>query len=459
MKKKKILQFILALSLLILMSGCVLENSQPVTTDSPENVTFTFNVKVIGTRANDNLPAEIISSLRVIMVSIGENGNESLEKNELISNVVVNEDNMLTVRLPQVTPGQKKRLYLLANCENPYLQIKAEGNELSLTDEMTFISDNDGEVFLEKATFIAPKGSYEKNNLAESEGLVTPYTALHKIYLPELAEMKPEYVSKIGENINYTFPERLLLVRAMNKITFEFYNNSGIDLNVTGFSLYDVNANGMTYLLAALDDGISNPVYASFENSGDDVNPAWMKWLAAEADKTNPDGIITGNEWLSNYKMPEEENSVFSFSKTDKEIPESVSDGIFLENGSVTFTSPVYFPETKYITSGGKQEYEISFKVWSKESESASWESVEEFTDEKRTLANLQSLFRNTHVVIKVYFTELPDKSLDMDVDVDHDPYDDVELNPEFGLASWDATTDRDPYDETELNPEFGLQE
>lgn len=47
----------------------------------------------------------------------------------------------------------------------------------------------------------------------------------------------------------------------------------------------------------------------------------------------------------------------------------------------------------------------------------------------------------------------------DLKVNVDVDPWDEGELNPDFGLDDKDAMTDVDPWDESELNPGFGFKE
>lgn len=431
--------------------------------DMPDdgNGSLTLNLKVstAGSRASVDLPAEALSRLRVVVVNKIGQGNsivENVEYNEVFSNLDVDAGNRLALRLHDIKPGHQKRLYLLANAEDPALEVRTvTGLKLDLSDDDIYLRDGTGKSLVEGAIFTAPSGTYMRNNiLPAGSPLLVPMTAIHEIEVPEINNIPSQNLSKLGNDYYYNFPVELYLVRAMNKVSFEFYNTSGMDILISSFSLHQTNSTGDTYLFANLDESVSNPVYESF-TPDDGINPLWMQWLDYEAVKTSPDGVTSGNEWLTNYRLPSASNSVFTFKKSESTVPSSESDGIFMPAATQALTDAVYFPESRYIPQGSEQQkYQVSLIVWKKDNNN--WVKVEGFSDSLKELNNLKSLFRNTNVIIKVTFLNIGLDKYDIEVMVDVDPWDEAELNPSLGKVTWGSITDNDPWDEGELNPGHG---
>lgn len=450
--------------------------SEPVPVDDGQAVSLTFDMRVLGfgsTRVG-GYPAERVSTLRVVIVDLGiDNSGKrvarpTVERNMLLDNVSLAGDvdsglpvGVARLQFPKIRADRRKKIYLLINSEptkQTYLDLRlANGtkiNTLNLDeDNKLFLPDNSGRAPIEDATFVSPQGSYAKNNITSNEELLVPMTAFHTISIPTIEELIEKYPS-IHTNIIYPLPSELYVVRAINKITFEFCNKTysteknfdGIDLLIREWSISEINK--QAYLFGHPGDN-GNLFSGKTSDFYDQVNAPWMQWLKEEAEKTQSPDYKPYYEWMTEYSMPNKVSERYSFRPGTYTGSASTgtakdSDGYVLpapadNTGTMLSTEeyPVYFGESH---SGTPQQYELAFTVWQLTQEQKengeSWNNpytyraISTATSDDNNF-NLQSLFRNTHVVVKVIFSSGLGRP-DMQVDVH--PYGNYELDPVFGL-------------------------
>lgn len=477
---KRILHIVTVVFAACLCASCVYNHipEEPLVPEDGDMVSLSFDMRVLGsglTRAGLQDDAERISTLRIVIVDLGidDSGNTvarpTVERNMLYRELSLagNEEfglpaGVVKLQFPKIHADRRKKIYLLINAEpsrQSYLDMRlADGtkiNSLSLSeDNSLFLPDRNGKVPVEEATFVAPQGSYGKNGIASGEELLVPMTAFHTISIPTVEEVIERYPT-IHTNIIYPLPSELYVVRAVNKITFEFSNETysaendfeGIDLLVREWSISKVNSHA--YLFGhpgsngSLFGGRTSDYYYQ-------VNAPWMQWLKSEAENSQRPDYRPYYKWLTEYSLPSVSSAQtytyrpgYYSGAAAAGTPED-GDGYVLPapSGSAgtslsTEDTPVYFGESH---SGNPQRYELAFTVWQRTKEQKekgeSWNnaytyravSSVEFDPEG---FSLQSLFRNTHVVVKVAFRSGLGRP-DMEVDVH--PYGSYELDPGFGL-------------------------
>lgn len=146
----------------------------------------------------------------------------------------------------------------------------------------------------------------------------------------------------------------------------------------------------------------------------------------------------TQYQWLTDYEMPQpeegEEDGDFAYSFSKAIEVSSLKAG-----EEAKFTTPVYLPESDGTLAQGKdaslklQEYEVTIHTEEGfDEETTAPDSPKVARSYTATLPNLASLFRNTHVKVKVNFKNLSEAELELEVDVE--PYWEVVLDPVFGL-------------------------
>lgn len=245
-------------------------------------------------------------------------------------------------------------------------------------------------------------------------------------------------------------PSELYVVRAINKITFEFCNKTfsngfeGIDLLVREWSISKINDRAYMFGHPGENKHLCTGKTWKWDLENQ-VNAPWMQWLKEEAERTQPPTSSTSAyQWLTKYYMPD--NSVsetYSFRPGTYEgdawtgTPKD-GDGYFLpaptsvdEVTSLdTENDPVYFGESNW---GNPQQYELAFTVWQRtEEDGGSWKNPYTYravSDDSKF--NIQSLFRSTHLVVKVTFLSGMGRP---DFEIDVHPYGSYELDPVFGL-------------------------
>lgn len=279
-------------------------------------------------------------------------------------------------RIFKVTRNETKKIYLIANEENASTDLHEQLETLT-TGNTTFASIVDNFVFI------------------------------------------PDYKNPIPMSSVYDFPvkaENLVerefyLVRAATKFAFRFTNKRKSKVSIDAIHISDIA--GATYLIPHKRE----PLFVSF----DDESLYWINWLKKVADESqqSPDDVELADKrgWIQAYDIPSETSHQEVTVNGPLEVPSMTGD----QPGKAVF--PVfYLPESKKLKAGsatyGEQEYTLKLDMSENGKELS-------FT---KTFPNLKALFRNTHVLVDITFTEKDE------VKVQVVPYAEVILEPEFGL-------------------------
>ena len=229
----------------------------------------------------------------------------------------------------------------------------------------------------------------------------------------------PDYTTPIPMSSVYDVPvnaeslveRQFYLVRAATKFTFRFTSKRKSEVSVDAIRISRVAA--LTYLM---------PHKQNMFMSFDDISLYWIDWLKKVADESQQSlGDVTLADrrgWIRDYDIPlgqiQQEVTVHG----PLIIPHMTGE----QPGTSVF--PVfYLPESKNLKIGenvyGVQEYTLMLDM------SENGKKLPLYT---QLFPNLKALFRNTHVLVDVMFTEKDD------IKVQVIPYGEVTLKPEFGL-------------------------
>lgn len=279
-------------------------------------------------------------------------------------------------RIFKVTRNETKKIYLIANEENASTDLHEQLETLT-TGNTTFASIVDNFVFIPDY----------KNPIPMSSVYDVPVKA---------------------ENL---VEREFYLVRAATKFAFRFTNKRKSKVSIDAIHISDIA--GATYLIPHKRE----PLFMSF----DDESLYWINWLKKVADESqqSPDDVELADKrgWIQAYDIPSETSHQEVTVNGPLEVPSMTGD----QPGKAVF--PVfYLPESKKLKAGsatyGEQEYTLKLDMSENGKELS-------FT---RTFPNLKALFRNTHVLVDITFTEKDE------VKVQVVPYAEVILEPEFGL-------------------------
>lgn len=279
-------------------------------------------------------------------------------------------------RIFKVTRNETKKIYLIANEENVSTDLHEQLETLT-TGNTTFASIVDNFVFIPDY----------KNPIPMSSVYDVPVKA---------------------ENL---VEREFYLVRAATKFAFRFTNKRKSKVSIDAIHISDIA--GATYLIPHKRE----PLFMSF----DDESLYWINWLKKVADESqqSPDDVELADKrgWIQTYDIPSETSHQEVTVNGPLEVPSMTGD----QPGKAVF--PVfYLPESKKLKAGsatyGEQEYTLKLDMSENGKELS-------FT---KTFPNLKALFRNTHVLVDITFTEKDE------VKVQVVPYAEVILEPEFGL-------------------------
>ena len=279
-------------------------------------------------------------------------------------------------RIFKVTRNETKKIYLIANEENASTDLHEQLETLT-TGNTTFASIVDNFVFIPDY----------KNPIPMSSVYDVPVKA---------------------ENL---VEREFYLVRAATKFAFRFTNKRKSKVSIDAIHISDIA--GATYLIPHKRE----PLFMSF----DDESLYWINWLKKVADESqqSPDDVELADKrgWIQAYDIPSETSHQEVTVNGPLEVPRMTGD----QPGKAVF--PVfYLPESKKLKAGsatyGEQEYTLKLDMSENGKELS-------FT---KTFPNLEALFRNTHVLVDITFTEKDE------VKVQVVPYAEVILEPEFGL-------------------------
>lgn len=409
---------------------CGLSGFVACTDESPElpskeegtPIYLTFQVDVAGASTRGGAPVEDdrVESLRIVIVSkgAGEGAGSNpagamweVEHNTLVSSVGLQRPLEYTFK---VAADSRKKIYLIAN-ENGLTD--AGGTPLDFTDER-FIPDATGKAPVDDYVFDVSKQEYTPSAL--------PMTALYEIEVPPLEEI---------ENGGFAWPNPLYLVRAATKFSFEFTNRSTRkSVTVTDIDINQVITDRM-YLMPHVNKNSENKYWVVEETKTDDnvtytkkVVDDWVEWMGVEAQKSQED---SDNEWLTDYEVPTSTPRTATVPFTSLSMQAAIGTEPY---PSAEAPDAIYLPESKTVKAESDpslkdlQLQEYSITVHTKEQATGGTEEKEK-TYPPQTLPHLASLFRNTHVVVGIVFTDH-----DIECEVDVIPYSEVILDPIFGL-------------------------
>ena len=326
----------------------------------------------VSDRVNDAVdnPVEYMYTLRIVILH--ENG--TVEHNMYIDFGEIPQTECY--RIFKVTRNETKKIYLIANEENASTDLHEQLETLT-TGNTTFASIVDNFVFIPDY----------KNPIPMSSVYDVPVKA---------------------ENL---VEREFYLVRAATKFAFRFTNKRKSKVNIDAIHISDIA--GATYLIPHKRE----PLFMSF----DDESLYWINWLKKVADESqqSPDDVELADKrgWIQAYDIPSETSHQEVTVNGPLEVPSMTGD----QPGKAVF--PVfYLPESKKLKAGsatyGEQEYTLKLDMSENGKELS-------FT---KTFPNLKALFRNTHVLVDITFTEKDE------VKVQVVPYAEVILEPEFGL-------------------------
>ena len=279
-------------------------------------------------------------------------------------------------RIFKVTRNETKKIYLIANEENVSTDLHEQLETLT-TGNTTFASIVDNFVFIPDY----------KNPIPMSSVYDVPVKA---------------------ENL---VEREFYLVRAATKFAFRFTNKRKSKVSIDAIHISDIA--GATYLIPHKRE----PLFMSF----DAASLYWINGLKKVADESqqSPDDVELADKrgWIQAYDIPSETSHQEVTVNGPLEVPSMTGD----QPGKAVF--PVfYLPESKKLKAGsatyGEQEYTLKLDMSENGKELS-------FT---KTFPNLKALFRNTHVLVDITFTEKDE------VKVQVVPYAEVILEPEFGL-------------------------
>ncbi len=328
------------------------------------------------TRASDRVndavdnPVEYMYTLRIVILH--ENG--TVEHNMYIDFGEIPQTECY--RIFKVTRNETKKIYLIANEENASTDLHEQLETLT-TGNTTFASIVDNFVFIPDY----------KNPIPMSSVYDVPVKA---------------------ENL---VEREFYLVRAATKFAFRFTNKRKSKVSIDAIHISDIA--GATYLIPHKRE----PLFMSF----DDESLYWINWLKKVADESqqSPDDVELADRrgWIQAYDIPSETSHQEVTVNGPLEVPSMTGD----QPGKAVFPG-FYLPESKKLKAGsatyGEQEYTLKLDMSENGKELS-------FT---KTFPNLKALFRNTHVLVDITFTEKDE------VKVQVVPYAEVILEPEFGL-------------------------
>lgn len=439
LKHRHIISIGLLLCGLLGFASCTNESFELPREEEEDNSIFlTFHTAVAGasTRADGDAAAdEAIRQLLVVIVSEEPDTPEGMEgeaeTDATTGTKWVVEHNRLvkgaSIGLPltdgytfKVKAGCRKRIYLIAN----YTGLKdTDGSPLDFTNEAFIPESTTGRAEVDDYVFAVGNDVYAY--APETHGI--PMTAMYEIKIPERKEIKGD---------EYELSEKLYIVRAATKMTFNFIHTGSVRNNIT-IKRIEINniAEGKTFLMPHVNKNNSNqywvadtdrktsvPLPIEGESTGTDKD--WIAWMIQEVDKTKDDKNIEQYQWLTDYEVPEGTQHTAFIHEWEEGFPvASVS-----EESTKTF----YLPESRNFTEEDNndlllQKYELTLTT-SEEFGEQNDPIIEERVY-NTTLPQLASLFRNTHAKVNVTF-----KDYDLKVEVALVPYAEVELEPDFGL-------------------------
>lgn len=340
--------------------------------------------------------AEKLRSLRVVIVSEDrdDNGNltgsHTVEVNEIYMSATTLQSDKMTFA---VRDGRKKKIYLLGNVDGAHTIRNAAGEVVNLADPDLYKPTAPGG--------IAPIEECRFTWQAAERPNWIPVTAAYELTIPE-----KEQLTLSDGAYYYGMEEPLYLVRAVTKFSFSYVNETAeigakTYMRLRAWGLSQV-ADGPSYLLAKVADDWAQSTQPATDYATMDLpyTPRWPRWLADEAENSaQPDASPDNYEWMTAYELPQADHkeATYTYDANDYTYNIMPAEGTA---APIPLNTVYYLPESKYVPSGGDQEYQLEFRVleWIDHNDNGR-EAV--YT---ATLPNCRSLFRNTEIKLQVRF-------------------------------------------------------
>ena len=364
----------------LFLTGC---NKAVETGNKDEKAQLYIQVNMVGntlsTKANDEiiedplLPNEKLHTLRIVIVrpdgevehnryiNLNDGGTSEFEGLEKTGYEAF-----------KVAPNEVKRVYLFAN-EETYA-----GTE---TGKFDFSAYPAGSTDFESAV----KNFELTGEVDGSKPL--PQSSVYNLLVP----------GGVASSATNPIKKELTVVRAMTKFTFTFESSRPMKVTVDELEVGSVA--DKSYLLPHFykDDGTKIDNSADYEIS----EKFWVNWLKETADKSHIVSQSDKLDFISNYNIPDRtSHAVLAKTGLDMDITTTISD-----------TLVFYAHESKYIPAGASgQKYVINKLKIRDNNESSTNPTVMTFDasgsfKEALELVKVKSLFRNTHVMVRVIFT------------------------------------------------------
>ncbi len=404
------------------------------------SVLLTFRAEVAGTGASvcagEASAADdgTVNQLQVVILSREEGSAEgaagrwAVEVNRTIGggSVGVPLSDAYTFR---VQAGCRKRIYLLANCRG----LQGVGGGLLDFTNAAFVPGADGRAAIDGYVFRLGTGAGEYR-YDPAAGI--PMTSVYEVEVPAAEEL--------ADN-EYEVPYTLYLVRAATKFSFGFTNRTGTvpadaarAIRVERVRIEKIAATQM-YLMPQVRpnaagrywvvDSDRASVVLLGQDGGEVTARDWIEWMVTETGQADAHRY----QWLTGYEVP-----LARAQHTSAEYVWKGGVAVAPDAKRVEAPSAVYLPESAYLAEEdagaalGLQHYSIAFATRQRdnalEDKEEHWYAVEYAPVRLPALA---SLFRNTHVKVNVGFT---DRNPELELQVDVEPYWEVNLEPDFGI-------------------------
>ncbi|MCH5245873.1 MAG: hypothetical protein J1E84_05370 [Muribaculaceae bacterium] len=411
--KRNIIKFFIAVFLPAMLSSCVFDSYEQLPGKAEDEGHFmilrvnALDGGITGDDIGDG--REMVKSLRIIMLNDG-----AVELNRYITlgqgQEGINMANLDYVLTARTVEGSKK-FYLLANEESV--------NDLMFKSEATLPETLPTNLhdYLESVTPDANNVSAGQDfeNIINAIYFQPDYTADNSgnIYLPYSSYYDGYEVSEESPS-NVLNPLQLHLVPVATKFMFQFVNYRLHTVEINNITVSSKNTEN--YLLARVN-------YPDYTKTFEGTEYYWVDWLAkvSEASHNNADFYdnTTFNEkygWISNYDMPSKEvveKAIFIDGTNVKEVPagQPVEDSEDISPSTLVL-GPFYAPESwnsyTYRDENSNQDVTIQRYGLTLGLHDTSSLSGHDPAFEDVAIDNLQALFRNTCVLIKVTMSEGP---------------------------------------------------
>ena len=383
--KYKILVFFSAIALIIL-SGCglIYDDLQETDTnsESPAILVLRINKIASSTRYGQEEPdvqavKEEIRSLRIIMI----NENNLIEVNEFIPSEQLNADpSEIYTFIRKVSPGQKN-FFILANEEKV---TNFSGVENPDGSSLTQILDSYNNKILngEELAIFLNSISFSPVYEIIDGSVAFPYSSFYSLNLEAGKKYdNPMYLVPVATKYNVNIINK----RKEKVFIKELYINSIADKN---------------YLLPQV--GVGN-----YYMNG----TYWIDWLEKVAEESQKNSDFEDNQdfneewgWITDYKLPENTtHTPVNLIKEEGVYVDAQTPVVGGEPEAGSLAVPVFYkPESLNLSANGKgiisQSYSVKMKVQA--------EGSEEEVELTRSLSNVKALFRNTHLILNIEFSE-----------------------------------------------------